>query len=50
MTHVAKNDILQEGGLWRGQIHGIADSGDYLQVMKRRWRIILVWYNCIVVS
>jgi transposase len=32
----------------REQIHGITDSGNYLQGMKRRMRTILVLYNWLI--
>ena len=40
--------MQQEDGLSREQIHGIIDSGNYLQGMKRRMRTILVLYNWLI--
>jgi Transposase DDE domain len=38
-------NILLEDGLWKEQIHGIIDSGNYLHDMRRRKRITLVLCN-----
>ena len=45
-----EKNILPEDGSWREQTHGITDSGNCIQDMKRKERTILGWYSSHVVS